>query len=221
MSTLPRWNELLFKNTTTIRGRNDENEAPIFDSECYACTHVGVPVFHSSRCDSSTEPNWEASAGSSLRPFRALTSRAHRAILRTQSSLAGGVVDPRTKGVKRWNRIVLLARGVSLAVDPLFFYVVSLSAGGSPCFYVDVALAAVVTIARTGLDVLHLGHLWLQFRLAYVASESMVVGCGKLVWDAREIALHYFRSFKGFWLDAFVILPIPQVGVLVNVFAKS
>ena len=57
----------------------------------------------------------------------------------------------------------------------------------------------------------HLCHVWLQFRLAYVSSESMVVGCGKLVWDARAIASQNLRSFKGIWLDAFVILPVPQV----------
>ena len=41
--------------------------------------------------------------------------------------------------------------------------------------------------------------------------ESLVVGCGKLVWDARAIAAHYARSVKGLCFDLFVILPIPQV----------
>lgn len=44
-----------------------------------------------------------------------------------------------------------------------------------------------------------------------MSRESLVVGCGKLVWDARAIASHYVRSLKGFWFDAFVILPVPQV----------
>ncbi|TKY65127.1 Cyclic nucleotide-gated ion channel 2 [Spatholobus suberectus] len=74
----------------------------------------------------------------------------------------------------------------------------------------DGGLAAMVTVARTCVDAVHLFHLWLQFRLAYVSRESLVVGCGKLVWDARAIASHYLRSFKGFWFDAFVILPVPQ-----------
>jgi cyclic nucleotide gated channel len=44
-----------------------------------------------------------------------------------------------------------------------------------------------------------------------VSRESLVVGCGNLVWDASAIASHYVRSLKGFWFDAFVILPVPQV----------
>lgn len=77
--------------------------------------------------------------------------------------------------------------------------------------YMDGALAAIVTVLRTCVDAVHLFHLWLQFRLAYVSRESLVVGCGKLVWDPRAIASHYVRSLKGFWFDVFVILPVPQV----------
>ena len=169
-------------------------------------------MFHSTQCDPSHQPRWEASAGSCLRPVQAKPRWNPPASSWARARAAhGGVLDPRSKSVKRWNRVVLLARGTALAVDPLFLYVMSLSAGGHPCFYLDVALAVVVTFVRTCLDAAHLVYLWLQFRLAYVSSESMVIGCGKLVWDARAISSHYMRSFKGFWLDAFVILPIPQV----------
>lgn len=218
------WKESSFKlgeiniSNDTESGRNDNNnEQPTsFDTnvtECYACTQVGVPVFHSTRCDPSHQPHWEATAGSFLRPIQAQPrwAPANWAPARATRRGCGGVMDPRSKSVKRWNRVVLLARGMALAVDPLFLYVMSLRAGGDPCFYLDVALAAVVTVVRTCLDAVHLGFLWLQFRVAYVSSESLVVGCGKLVWDARAIASHYVRSIKGFWLDAFVILPIPQV----------
>ncbi|GFP90389.1 cyclic nucleotide-gated ion channel 2 [Phtheirospermum japonicum] len=84
---------------------------------------------------------------------------------------------------------------MALAVDPLFFYALSIGRGGSPCLYMDGGLAAVVTVVRTCLDAVHLCHLWLQFRLAYVSRESLV---------------HYLGSVKGFWFDAFVILPVPQ-----------
>ena len=113
--------------------------------------------------------------------------------------------------MQRWNRAFLLARGMALAVDPLFFYALSIGRGGEPCLYMDGGLAAIVTVLRTCVDAVHLCHLWLQFRVAYVSRESLVVGCGKLVWDARAIASHYVRSLKGFWFDAFVILPVPQV----------
>lgn len=121
------------------------------------------------------------------------------------------VLDPRAAWVQRWNRVVLLARAASVAVDPLFFYVIFLTKAGSPCFYRDTAIAAVVTAVRTCVDMVHVCHVWMQFRLAFISTASLVVGSGSLVWDARAITSHYLRSFRGFWLDLFVIIPIPQV----------
>ncbi|WCJ25641.1 Cyclic nucleotide-gated ion channel 2 [Euphorbia peplus] len=184
------------------------NNIPV---ECYACTQVGVPVFHSTSCDQAHQPEWVASAGSSLVPIqypKRYSSSSSSA--RRPSGLFGSVLDPRSKRVRTWNRAFLLARGMALAVDPLFFYALSIGRGGAPCLYMDGGLAAVVTVLRTCVDGVHLCHLVLQFRLAYVSRESLVVGCGKLVWDASTIARHYISSFKGFWFDAFVILPVPQ-----------
>lgn len=185
--------------------------------ECYACTQVGVPVFHSTSCDRAGQPEWEASAGSSLYPTRTRPDMRYKSkqargkrIERQPTGLFGPIIDPRSESVRRWNRVILLARAVALAVDPVFFYALSIGRGGS-CLYMDGALAAVVTLVRTCVDAVHLWHVWLQFRLAYVSRESLVVGCGKLVWDTRAIASHYVRSLKGFWFDIYVILPIPQV----------
>ncbi|KAE8691573.1 Cyclic nucleotide-gated ion channel 2 [Hibiscus syriacus] len=171
----------------------------------------GVPVFHStSFCDQAHPPEWEAYAGSSLVPIHHRKKTTGGAAAPKSSGPFGTVLDPRSKRVQRWNRAFLLARGMALAIDPLFFYALSIGRGGSPCLYMDGGLAAVVTFLRTGVDAVHLFHLWLQFRLAYVSRESLVVGCGKLVWDPLAIASHYIRSLKGFWFDAFVILPVPQ-----------
>lgn len=189
-------------------------ESPAINTvECYACTQVGVPVFHSTRCDSWQQPQWEASAGSSLVPIQNQSEKGPVARVgpHIKSGFFGQVLDPRSKRVKVWNRALLLARGVALAIDPLFFYALSIGREGAPCLYMDGGLAALVTVARTGVDAVHLFHLWLQFKMAYVSRESLVVGCGKLVWDARAIASHYVRSLKGFWFDVFVILPVPQV----------
>ncbi|KAE8667583.1 Cyclic nucleotide-gated ion channel 2 [Hibiscus syriacus] len=104
----------------------------------------------------------------------------------------------------------LLARGMALAIDPVF-------------------LCSIDRQRRFALFV----HGWwsrrcrnvppnrcrrrpfvpplASVRLAYVSREFLVVGCGKLVWDPRSIAARYIRSLKGFWFDAFVILPVPQV----------
>ncbi|KAF5457682.1 hypothetical protein F2P56_021767 [Juglans regia] len=187
---------------------NNEDDNPISNSvECYACTQVGAPVFHSTSCDRAHQPEWEASAGSYLVPIR---NRPDSKKSTKRPGPLRRVLDPRTKRVQRWNRAFLLARGMSLAVDPLFFYALSIGRGGAPCLYMDGGLAGMVTVLRTCVDAVHLCHIWLQFRLAYVSRESLVVGCGKLVWDARAIASHYVHSIKGFWFDAFVILPVPQ-----------
>ncbi|KAK4751277.1 hypothetical protein SAY87_004759 [Trapa incisa] len=200
-------------------------------TECYACTQPGVPAFHSTTCHNAYQlPEWEASAGSSLFPVQ--SSRKSVKGARSQPNNTGSwathlflpVLDPRSKKVQRWNRGQLLARGMALAVDPLFFYVLSISGRGppeevaavggcAPCLYMDVGLATIVTVVRTSLDAAHLMHMWLQFRLAYVSRESLVVGCGKLVWDPCAIAHRYAHSIKGLWFDLFVILPIPQVVV--------
>ncbi|XP_057768654.1 cyclic nucleotide-gated ion channel 2-like isoform X1 [Salvia miltiorrhiza] len=203
--SISRWLGI-FRRKSVQPDNGDEGDEYQFSSsgECYECTQVGVPVFHSTSCERAGQPEWEASAGSSLLPIKNRPKREKSG--RGQ----GGVLDPRTKRVQRWNRAFLLARGMALAVDPLFFYALSIGRGGSPCLYMDGGLAAAVAVLRTCVDAVHLGHLWLQFRLAYVSRESLVVGCGKLVWDARVIAAHYLRSLKGFWFDVFVILPVPQ-----------
>ncbi|XP_027154092.1 cyclic nucleotide-gated ion channel 2-like [Coffea eugenioides] len=210
--SIPRWFGIFRRRSVQPDNGEDADDYnnPFSNSgECYACTQVGVPVFHSTSCDKAHQPQWEASAGSSLIPIRNRPGQ-----LSTQKCSIpisrGRVLDPRSKSVQSWNRAFLLARGMALAVDPLFFYALSVSTGGWPCLYMDGGLAVVVTVLRTCVDAVHLCHLWLQFRLAYVSRESLVVGCGKLVWDARAIAFHYLRSLKGFWFDAFVILPIPQ-----------
>ncbi|KZV33296.1 cyclic nucleotide-gated ion channel 2-like [Dorcoceras hygrometricum] len=213
-SFLSRWFGL-FPRDSVQPGSSDDGENQFSGGsagECYACsTQVGAPVFHSTSCDKAGKPEWEASAGSSLIPIKNRPSKA-RNTQGDQGRLGafGRVLDPRSKGVQRWNRAILLARGVALAVDPLFFYALSIGRGESPCLYMDGGMAIIVTLLRTCVDGVHLFHLWLQFRLAYISRESLVVGCGKLVWDARAIAAHYLRSFRGFWFDVFVILPIPQ-----------
>lgn len=177
-----------------------------YPTACYACTQVGVPVFHSTTCDPARKPEWETSAGSSLVPI-STRFRKNGAAPKNGRRL---IIDPRSENVQRWNRVVLLARGVALGIDPLYF--LSISVGGArPCIYMDGGVAAAAAVVRTCADLVHMCHVLVSFRLAYVSRESLVVGCGKLVWDARAIARHYLLSPNGFWFDFFVILPIPQV----------
>ncbi|XP_057842137.2 cyclic nucleotide-gated ion channel 4 isoform X2 [Cryptomeria japonica] len=122
----------------------------------------------------------------------------------------GRVLDPRSRAIRKWNRFFLLICGLGLAIDPLFFYALSVSEGFM-CLYVDGWFAITVTVLRSMCDAMHLWNIWLQLKLAYVSKESLVVGSGKLVTDPRSIALHYLGSRKGLLFDVFVILPFPQI----------
>ncbi|XP_038989982.1 cyclic nucleotide-gated ion channel 2-like isoform X1 [Phoenix dactylifera] len=218
------WTRLLRRWKFRLGGDADDERAA---GDCYACTQAGAPAFHSTSCDGAHALEWEAGAGSSLMPIqntaRASASGAgERRTGRRPALVFGAVLDPRSGGVQRWNRGLLLARAVALAVDPLFFYTVSLGArptaaaaaaseGGGCVVGMHGRLGVAAAAVRTCADAVHVLHVWVQLRLAYVSRESLVVGCGKLVWDPRAIASHYLRSSKGFWFDLFVILPLPQI----------
>ncbi|KAJ6402505.1 hypothetical protein OIU84_014579 [Salix udensis] len=161
---------------------NIDDGNPVLNStECYACTQVGVPVFHSTSCDQAHKPEWEASAGSSLVPIQNRTR-----LRKSTAGSLGTVLDPRSKRLQKWNRAFLFGtwHGSGRRSTVLLRLVNQGEMGSLACTW--------------------------TFRLAYVSRESLVVGCGKLVWDARAIASRYARSLKGFWFDAFVILPVPQ-----------
>ncbi|CAL5325884.1 unnamed protein product [Camellia sinensis] len=177
---------------------------------CYECTRAGGPIFHSTSCEADHQPEWEALAGSSLVPIQNRSDYNPQTSRRTVGRF-GSVLDPRSTSVRVWNRVVFMARGIALAVDPLFFFAVAISLGCErPCVYMDGRMAAIVAVVRTCVDAVQLCHLCIQFRLAYVSRESLGVGCGKLVWGARAIAYNYLPSLKAFWFDAFVIVPLPQ-----------
>ncbi|KAM1151380.1 hypothetical protein FF1_034172 [Malus domestica] len=77
---LPRWTRVLrrqnFQSDNIDNTHNSNNIEDIINTsiisnsvECYACTQVGVPAFHSTSCDGAHQPQWEVSAGSSLIPI--------------------------------------------------------------------------------------------------------------------------------------------------------
>ncbi|KAH7428913.1 hypothetical protein KP509_09G023200 [Ceratopteris richardii] len=210
------WSSLLRKCLACMEGNasSDDCSEPSSSKrdlaeQCNECTQKGLPRFHSISCEQNHQLFLEVNAGSSLYPVS--THIPFKPVHKKRRQwLFGTVQDPRRKVVQRWNQLFLLARSVSLAIDPLFFYVFAVKKEET-CIYIDGSLAATVTLLRTSLDAVHVLQMWLQLKLAYVSKESLVLGRGSLVWDAREIALHYIRSGGGFWFDLFVILPIPQV----------
>ncbi|KAH0436729.1 hypothetical protein IEQ34_026357 [Dendrobium chrysotoxum] len=81
------------------------------------------------------------------------------------------------------------------------------------CIVFNWSLAKAITVVRSATDFIYFLHMLLQFRLAYVAPESRVVGAGDLVDQPKKIVMHYLRGY--FLLDLFVVLPLPQVMILV------
>ncbi|KAL2629489.1 hypothetical protein R1flu_014175 [Riccia fluitans] len=121
----------------------------------------------------------------------------------------GQVIDPRTREVQRWNRAFLITCLLAASIDPLFLYVLSVNMELA-CIYANQSFAVTVTIIRAFVDAMYLFHMYLQLRLAYVSKESLVLGTGLLVWDARQVAKNYVCDTWAFTFDVFVVLPIPQ-----------
>ncbi|KAF3332562.1 cyclic nucleotide-gated ion channel 2-like protein [Carex littledalei] len=191
-------------------------------SECYACTRPGAPAFHSTSCEHAlAQPEWEACAGSSLIPIQynpasnTPTCNLHATSKRKHRWIFGTVLDPRSPRVQSWNRALLFARALALAADPVFFYAIGVGIKDGTCHKgligVVRRVVALAAVVRTGADIVHAGHIWVQLRLAFVSRESLVVGSGKLVWDPIEIARHYVKKPKGIWFDLFVLVPLPQL----------
>lgn len=109
-----------------------------------------------------------------------------------------------------WHRVFLLSLLAGMAVDPLFFYLLSVDPSRL-CVYVQAGFAVAVTVLRCALDLLFLANMGLQARLAYVSRASLRLGNGELVTDPRKVAAHYAHPRGGLLLDVLVILPIPQV----------
>ncbi|KAG9452771.1 hypothetical protein H6P81_005675 [Aristolochia fimbriata] len=125
----------------------------------------------------------------------------------------------RAKWMQEWNRVFLLVCAAGLAVDPLFFYALSIS-DTCMCLFIDGWFAITVTALRSMTDALHIWNMWLQLRFAYAANRSRTSSTStsttdpELVHDSRPrpaLALRYVNSVKWFFFDLFVVLPIPQV----------
>uniref|UniRef100_A0A2C9VYS2 Cyclic nucleotide-binding domain-containing protein n=1 Tax=Manihot esculenta TaxID=3983 RepID=A0A2C9VYS2_MANES len=116
------------------------------------------------------------------------------------------ILDPSGKIHHKWNKIFLGTCLLSIFVDPLFFYLPIIRQ--ELCIDISLSLKTILTIIRSLLDVFYVIHIIIRFHTAYVAPSSRVLGRGELVIDSSKIALSYLR--KGFLLDFFAALPLPQ-----------
>lgn len=121
---------------------------------------------------------------------------------------------------KHFSRIFIITMFLSFAVDPLFFFVVSVNPK-NVCPYTDWEYVRILVALRTLFDFYYLLHILVQFRVAYIVpatpQRSFLRGIpfkypeppGEWVKDMRHIRINYLRTW--FLLDLIALLPVPQV----------
>ncbi|CAN8270239.1 unnamed protein product [Cochlearia groenlandica] len=122
-----------------------------------------------------------------------------------------GIMNPHAKVVQSWTKFFALSCLLAIFIDPLFFFLI-LVEQNNKCIVIDWPMTKAFVAVRSVTDVIFAMNILLQFRLAYVAPESTVVGAGQLVDHPKKIALHYFRG--KFFLDLFIVMPLPQILIL-------
>lgn len=120
------------------------------------------------------------------------------------------VLDPQGPFLEKWDKIFIISCVAAVSVDPLFLYIPVID-GDKYCLKLDRSLEIVASILRSFTDLFYILHIIFQFRTAFIAPSSTVVGRGVLVEDTSAIAKRYLSTF--FLVDVFAVLPLPQVGL--------
>ncbi|XP_051136434.1 probable cyclic nucleotide-gated ion channel 20, chloroplastic isoform X2 [Andrographis paniculata] len=118
------------------------------------------------------------------------------------------VMNPHTKVVQHWNKFFVISCLFAIFLDPLFFLLLNVDKAQN-CIRLNWPMAIVLVLMRSITDFIYLLHILLQFRLAYIAPESRVVGAGELIDDPKKIAVNYLSRY--FIFDFFAALPLPQI----------
>ncbi|GMJ02678.1 CYCLIC NUCLEOTIDE-GATED CHANNEL 20, cyclic nucleotide gated channel 20 [Hibiscus trionum] len=126
-------------------------------------------------------------------------------------SYVPGIMNPHAKVVQHWNKFFVISCLMAVFIDPLFFILLSVQKENK-CIVIDWPATKVFVAFRSVTDFIYLLNMLLQFRLAYIAPESRVVGAGELVDHPTKIAFNYLGGY--FFLDFFVVLPLPQIMIL-------
>nr|VDD46059.1 unnamed protein product [Brassica oleracea] len=125
--------------------------------------------------------------------------------------LIPGIMNPHSKFVQMWTRFLAFSCLVAIFIDPAFLFLLSIRQD-KKCIEIDWPKTKVFVSLRSMSDLIFFINILLQFRLAYVAPESRIVGAGQLVDHPRKIAHNYFRG--KFFLDLLIVLPMPQIMIL-------
>ncbi|XP_012082368.1 protein CNGC15b [Jatropha curcas] len=118
------------------------------------------------------------------------------------------ILDPRGPVIHTWNKIFFAACLTSLFIDPLFFLLPE-AKNDIVCIHVSTSLEVACSVIRSLADLAYIFHIFVRFRMAYVAPSSRVFGRGELVLNPAKIASRYLHN--DFWLDVLAAQPIPQV----------
>ncbi|KAH7529420.1 hypothetical protein FEM48_Zijuj05G0182200 [Ziziphus jujuba var. spinosa] len=137
-----------------------------------------------------------------------------RRIFSFMSPYIPGVMNPHAEVIQKWNKFFVIACLVAIFMDPLFFFLLSVRQDHK-CIVINWPMTSVMVSFRSLYDIIYLLHILLQFKLAYVAPESRVVGAGELVDHPKKIARNYLHGY--FLLDLFNVLPLPQIMILLIV----
>ncbi|XP_076952873.1 protein CNGC15b-like [Bidens hawaiensis] len=146
-----------------------------------------------------------------------LTKNLSRVFSEDYAKTNKSVLDPRGAAINQWNQLFLIAALISLAVDPLFFYLPVTKE--DMCLDEDMTLKITLTIIRTIVDILYALKIYVRFRTAYVAPSSRLYGRGELILDSASISERYLHG--EFWLDFLATLPIPQVMTWFHIVDKT
>ncbi|XVF09361.1 hypothetical protein REPUB_Repub07fG0086000 [Reevesia pubescens] len=123
-----------------------------------------------------------------------------------------GVMNPHSQVVRQWNKFFVISCLMSVLIDPLFFFLLSVQKDNN-CIVINWPATKAFVVLRSLNDFIYLLNMLLKFRLAYIAPESRVVGAGELVDHPKKIAVHYLGRY--FFLDLFLVLPLPQIMIFV------
>ncbi|KAL4576592.1 hypothetical protein LXL04_012688 [Taraxacum kok-saghyz] len=153
-----------------------------------------------------------------MKNLRVISRRLTRVFSEDYIKVKGHIFDPRGDHVKQWKRYFLVAALISIAIDPLFFYLPEVN-DDEMCMGEDTTLKITLTVIRSIVDVFYLIQIYVRFRTAFHEPSTRVLGRGELVLDPFKISQRYLK--RDFALDVLASLPIPQVLTWLPIFDNS
>ena len=129
---------------------------------------------------------------------------------RKESGSKKAILDPQGQFLQTWNKIFVLSCVISLALDPLFFYIPVIKIkGDDKCLDADKKLTTIACVLRSLFYTFYVVRIIFQFRTGFISPSSRVFGRGETINDPVAIAKKYLSTY--FIIDILSILPLPQV----------